>query len=1302
MTRARSWSASFTSILSSKSSSDSRDKKDNGTGVGGRNRLRRETLNLTPDYGIATHVTAADSNSPTSTTPPHPTLTKSRPASRPLSIMQIAPSRVEVEEDTLPELQPAFNLLNIHSEKLYTEGYFLKLADLTPDGKPNADRTWKECFAQLHGTVLSLWDAVELETSDQGTGVAPMFINLTDASIKMIDKMPTQSPNIPPLTNVLRISTAGRNRYLFHFNSHHSLVQWTASIRLSMFEHAKLQEIYTGALIAAKGRTLNGITQITAKTNFKYEDWVRVRFGAGTPWRKCWAVITQPDEKVIKKAKAAAKKAGNTSYPQHPIFKGDIRFYDSKKSKKQAPIATIVDAYAAYAMYPQAKQLIDMSSLIKIEGRIRIHSDEQSESEGFVFLMPDIHPAISGFETLLRCLFPIYDTFALYGRPGRLIPDKTDPRSLMFAMPVDTSLQCGYLEVVDVVNIVVTDGSKIKLESEWRDRLKGATQEKITMLLDRRSRPRASMPPAPRIAFNPGSTSSSSGQSQQADYPPQHVPLTPGLIHQHNRSASEATGFMNYRGQKPTAPTSYFANASGSSNNRYDNNVPSSGHSETSSDDSLFQVSPAARRLQQQTNQPPPEPVPVTPTSFRPPSSRPPQLPLPDIETSSNMFAGVVPPRNPSFSHGKPTVARKAVPTSPTGQPPQVAQHRNGEESQLEAPPGFALQSSHIVLRGPPPRNDEKEGFDDEYADYPPPGRPMSQEYTDQILRNEPQANQGPPAPEYTEHNRSWQLTPPSERDYRDMPPTLPLSQRKTPPQANSRTQPPPLNTNFSQRSVAAAAAENNTPDSTTDLPHLIDQKTLDKIGPQRRDSRRSVESSSEDEDTLDRKAIARVQKVLAGGDSDSEYDDDDNDEESDNEPDYASSIDSRAAAPKRDADLPRAGRMKIVGQKPEPEVVIGDVHYRPGSSGKPLEPTDIPKVDFGMTFSHGRCLSTDLNAKGVPRSTVAGGTVAAVEPETFPTPQRGTVVGGGGGSGRGNHSRAPSMSSGGNRESPSSEEHLGRRRSMAWQPGIVPPPNNNTDRTAAERYVSERAAQAAATSQSRNRQLHHRKPSSTAPTPQRNQSVEHLPTRPASRGPNAAFMAHGLVSAPDLSTHLSAREQEYVARVTGSTLLHMEGVQTNNPPHRAGLIGAIHSRETEKQQIKESFQRGTSSITVEQEIARRQQMQAAKEQAMRAGRTPSPRAFSTTMDQQQQGYFPQQQIPPIPALPPPPPPQHQQLQQFQQQQQYLQQQQLFQRQQFLLQQQQQHQQQQQQQQIFYAQQQQMGYDYSGQQGQGR
>lgn len=64
--------------------------------------------------------------------------------------------------------------------------------ELTPaGGRPAPDRAWQECFAQLAGTILSLWDASELDkvNPDQSanyTEVMPTFINLTDAAISMV------------------------------------------------------------------------------------------------------------------------------------------------------------------------------------------------------------------------------------------------------------------------------------------------------------------------------------------------------------------------------------------------------------------------------------------------------------------------------------------------------------------------------------------------------------------------------------------------------------------------------------------------------------------------------------------------------------------------------------------------------------------------------------------------------------------------------------------------------------------------------------------------------------------------------------------------------------------------------------------------------------------------------------------------------------------------------------------------------------------------------------------------------------
>jgi hypothetical protein len=61
---------------------------------------------------------------------------------------------------------------------------WLMLTDV--GGRPSTGRNWQECFAQLCGTILSVWDASELDQAGDEGEVMPTFINLSDASIKMV------------------------------------------------------------------------------------------------------------------------------------------------------------------------------------------------------------------------------------------------------------------------------------------------------------------------------------------------------------------------------------------------------------------------------------------------------------------------------------------------------------------------------------------------------------------------------------------------------------------------------------------------------------------------------------------------------------------------------------------------------------------------------------------------------------------------------------------------------------------------------------------------------------------------------------------------------------------------------------------------------------------------------------------------------------------------------------------------------------------------------------------------------------
>ena len=71
----------------------------------------------------------------------------------------------------------------------------VQLIKFVLDGSAVTNRVWTDCYAQLIGTVLSIWDDRALEEREkrvsQGYGpqkdVPPTFINLTDATMRMVN-----------------------------------------------------------------------------------------------------------------------------------------------------------------------------------------------------------------------------------------------------------------------------------------------------------------------------------------------------------------------------------------------------------------------------------------------------------------------------------------------------------------------------------------------------------------------------------------------------------------------------------------------------------------------------------------------------------------------------------------------------------------------------------------------------------------------------------------------------------------------------------------------------------------------------------------------------------------------------------------------------------------------------------------------------------------------------------------------------------------------------------------------------------
>ncbi|KAL2863871.1 PH domain protein [Aspergillus lucknowensis] len=1086
---------SFISSFGGSSRRGSPDRNDRITSV----------PNTTPRFGTP----SPDTPSPHDSPPSKAEQSVSRPRS---TVFSQSPPFMQLADDTPAELQRIFAYLNSHANKLFYEGYFLKLNDLDTNGRPCADRQWVECYAQLVGTVLSLWDVSVLDAAGNPGDVPPTFINLADASVKTIETLPTQSQTgAQSLRDVLSVSSAGQNRYLLHFDSHESLIQWAAAIRLAMYENTCLHEAYTGSIIAAKGRELNGIGAILERNRFKHEDWARVRFGAGTPWRRCWFVITPPDEKELQKAKKTMKK--KSAYDRAPrLVIGNIKFYETKKTKKVKPIATVTDAYCAYAIYPQSKALIDQSTLVKIEGNFILHSQSESKNEGFVFVMPEVHPAVSGFEIMLRFLIPTFDTFNLYGRPTRLIAAVNHIKSIMFAFP---DQECyDYVNVMDIANLMQTSGSQNWSEAEWRRQLKDATARRLANVSSRTSSSSASKPRFRNSIPNPHSNVSVGHPGRKGHFPGftpafnqsvdaivQHVPKEESFAQaQHSRSISDTAGFAPSALPRSAMESSAASSAQdltespvvGASPDRSSSEEDWKRYPEQGSDPP-FAPLPTG---QQSATRSPPSDVAPPPAFTRDPRERPSTRPEPSPEA-----------RRATVRMSDATLAQLVAASGNmnfTERPTTSASYRSSDLTQNNHTQPI---TSHGVSR-PQSLTHAPSGYTDQQANPQEEGPPV------------PKHNFGTIEPLSAKANRqsTQSIRIDTERAVKRKPLTHPSPQAASP---------------------QTSAGE----PSLDDLRHTVDEDAMNLIGIVNRPTFHSPKKATLQEE-------------------ESVYDD-----ESAASPDYAStggSLYSKSSA--KSIHKPRMGVMKTVGTEQPKDVVIGDAHY--SLDTKPEQNPNIPAIDFGPTLTYlptTRRPSTSDTLKKFEHHRTGSD---ATERQRFSVPARPKDR---------HHSRSPSR-----------DEY---RRSVLWQPAMAAPrPITPGGGLTPEQFVQQRAAPSPPL------HVHRRSPStSTSTLPPRPVSGDWMAhtrspsqmslnrdsqPRPKSRG------ASSMINYNDISSHLTAREQEHVARVTGSSFFNLSSDTKKPPPvNPMGLVGAIDAREQEKRLMKE----GMSGQMVQHAIAQRQ-----------------------------------------------------------------------------------------------------------------
>lgn len=1020
-----------------------------------------------------------------------------------------------------------------------------------------------------------------------------------------------------------------------------------------MFEHATLQEAYTGSLIAGKGKLLNNIKFIMEKTRMKTEDWTRVRFGAGTPWRRCWCVISPPDEKEVQKLQKSLKK--KSAYDRTvPTLKGNVKFYDSKKIKKAQPIATINDAYSAYAIYPQSKPLIDQSTLVKVEGSITIHSTPETTTDGFVFVMPEVHPAVTGFEMMLRWLFPLYDVFALYGRPNRLIADTLDTRSLMFALPQER--RYGYLEILDVATLIHETGSQMWNEKEWRARLKDLTSARIKRLQSNGSRQRSrassyrghrnSLPSrAGTLRYEDGVSIRSSpsfhsetipphSMDKPGSAPPEASPFSPPSRPKpsHQRSVSDVMAFFtpqhrqsqrsahenqsNYTPSRlsyeaplqndtsesppPLPPTHVVTVGAAGRNPQIQSYAELEGPHDRSSSESerrfRTQKDAGAQEVSHDLQpEPPLAPVMPPPAFAHEAGAKPQKRPhvSPELRRANSRMSISTLSQLADAGHRTPGAA-VAVAGAAAAWKANGEQRNRGVSDAPEQPEvdEGAMRNGGYMM------NHEQQGVIDEVGKS---GIPADHSYT---FEGRALTAAGRSSPENQQrkslHNADLYGSQFPNQNEDPLLMSTSSSAPQTPLSTSQSIKRKPVPTKVPS---PADSAEPASPISRSSLEslrqHVIDESALDQF------------------DTLDPDRLYSMDSAHHHQRSDegSIYDND-----STVSPDYASTRKStETKRSKVSIEKPRAGKLKTVGNV---ELVrdenLGDMQYNPGVAKYNIQPA-IPSVDFGPT---------QIYTPGIGQTPISNGTMpidatherSKSTERLTPSPRsRSPAEFHGNGdsyqSGRSNqyYERSPSrniMTPEPGRRTPSGGLDNDNRRSMAWQPGATIGGGSPSGRQSItpEQFVQQRAAANRITPV----YAHGRKSSGHgAPTISRNSSgewpIQHSrqasftkdqPPRPQSRGSPIVVNPSG-----DYSAHLSAREQEHVARVTGSPLIHMASNPSRQATQGGGLIGAIEAREKEKKEIKE----GLSGHMVQHAIAQRQQQSQQQSQSYQQVQQPFP-----------------------------------------------------------------------------------------------
>lgn len=314
-------------------------------------------------------------------------------SSRPSKFIKPAAQHQNIAGKSPTDLDNVAKLFLRYNHKMYIEGYLTTMVEVTPEGRQLESTRWKNVFAELSGSTLAVWDA---EKSNRQEGILPSYVNITDATMEILDQSIVGKPNCFAIQN-----TAGGNRFVFQARTRQDMDKWESGFWLASFEGTKLHEMYTRKIL---GRSMYK-PFFTKQPSNGIECYLQVRFAGKSDWKRLWTVVDKKSDK-----KRWVRNKSSSPLP------GQILLYDDKKSRN--PVISVTNIVRAYAIYPETPHLSEHSTLFKVEGSIttvssNITSDIPDRISHVLFMA-------NNSKEMAQWLMSTFDIFKLYGRPQQM------------------------------------------------------------------------------------------------------------------------------------------------------------------------------------------------------------------------------------------------------------------------------------------------------------------------------------------------------------------------------------------------------------------------------------------------------------------------------------------------------------------------------------------------------------------------------------------------------------------------------------------------------------------------------------------------------------------------------------------------------------------------------------------------------------------------------------------------------------------------------------------------------------------